>query len=290
MILSMKKIEAMKRIKKEYYDINKYPINNLGITTGLFEEDDIFFFFFSILGPKDTSYSGGLFYLRVIFPEDYPNSAPDFIFITPIYHLNVNPSQKNEGNERLGHLNIKIWWKPEITARQLLTQLAFIIYNPNPDNAYELDRVIEYKFKRALYEEKAKYFTKKYAHPLNSSIRRAQRWDFSYYDEVFIPYENPKVKEIKKEPYEQDSNDNEKIILVFDNNGINKIYIECKMNELTIDVIQRCVDKLGISKNIFSDDILFLYNKGKINFYKSIRNNGFCTHPLINIVYELKFA
>ena len=194
MILSMKKIEAMKRIKKEYRDINKYPISNLGITAGLFEEDDIFNWFVSLLGPKDTSYSGGLFYLRVIFPEDYPNSAPDFIFITPIYHLNVNPSQKKEGNERLGHLNIKIWWKPEITIRQLLTQLAFIIYNPNPDNAYELDRVIEYKFKRALYEEKAKYFTKKYAHPLNGSIRRAQRWDFSYYDEVFIPYENPKVK------------------------------------------------------------------------------------------------
>ena len=290
MILSMKKIEAMKRIKKEYSDINTYPITNLGITAGLFEKDDIFNWLVSILGPKDTSYSGGVFYLRVIFQEDYPNSAPDFIFITPIYHIKVNPSQKNEGNERLGHLNIKIWWKPEITARQLLTQLAFIIYNPNPDNAYELDRVIEYKFKRALYEEKAKYFTKKYANPLQSRIRRAQKWDFSYYDEEFIPYENPKVKEIKKEPYEQVSNDNEKIIIGFDNNGINKIYIECKMNELTIDVIQRCVDKLGISKNIFSDDILFLYNKGKINFYKSIRNNGFCTHPLINIVYELKFA
>ena len=290
MILSMKKIEAMKRIKKEYSDINTYPITNLGITAGLFEEDDIFNWRVSILGPKDTSYSGGVFYLRVIFQEDYPNSAPDFIFITPIYHLNVNPSQKNEGNERLGHLNIKTWWKPEITARQLLTQLAFIIYNPNPDNAYELDRVIEYKFKRALYEEKAKYFTKKYANPLQSRIRRAQKWDFSYYDEEFIPYENPKVKEIKKEPYEQVSNDNEKIIIGFDNNGINKIYIECKMNELTIDVIQRCVDKLGISKNIFSDDILFFNNNGKINFYKSIRNNGFCTHPLINIVYELKFA
>ncbi len=289
MILSMKKIEAMKRIKKEYRDINMYPISNLGITAGLFEEDDIFNWFVTILGPKDTSYSGGLFYLRVIFPEDYPNSVPDIIFLTPIYHLNVNPYKTNEGNE-LGHLNIKISWKPEITARQLLTQLAFIIYNPNPDNAYELDRVIEYKFKRALYEEKAKYFTKKYANPLNGSIRRAQRWDFSYYDEEFIPYENPKVKEIKKEPYEQVSNDNEKIIIGFDNNGINKIYIECKMNELTIDVIQRCVDKLGISKNIFSDDILFLYNKEKINFYKSIRNNGFCTHPLINIVYELKFA
>ena len=283
MILSMKKIEAMKRIKTEYRDINKYPITNLGITAGLFEEDDIFNWFVTILGPKDTSYSGGLFYLRVIFPEDYPNSVPDIIFLTPIYHLNVNPYKTKEGNE-LGHLNIKISWKPEITARQLLTQLAFIIYNPNPDNAYELDRVIEY------YEEKAKYFTIKYANPLNSSTRRAQKWDFSFYDEVFIPYENPKVKEIKKEPYEQDSNDNKKIILVFDNNGINKIYIECKMNELTIDVIQRCVDKLGISKNIFSDDILFLYNSGKINFYKSIRNNGFSTYSLINIVYELKFA
>ena len=197
-MLSVEKMEAKEILKKEYYDINRHPIINIGLTVGLFDMDNYFRWRATMLGPRDSPYYKGLFLIEIKFPENYPNSSPDIIFITPIYHLNVNPSQKNEGNVRLGHLNIKTWWKPEITARQLLTQLAFIIYNPNPDNAYELDRVIEYKFKRALYEEKAKYFTKKYANTLQSRIRRAQKWDFSYYDEEFIPYENPKVKEIKK--------------------------------------------------------------------------------------------
>ena len=43
-----------------------------------------------MIAPKDSLYSGGLFFLQIIFPNDYPNSAPEIKFITPIYHINVN--------------------------------------------------------------------------------------------------------------------------------------------------------------------------------------------------------
>ena len=52
----------------------------------------------------------------------------------------------------------------------------------NPDSPYGLDRRNEYINNRALYEEKVKYFTRKYANPINSNNDREYNevWDFSY--------------------------------------------------------------------------------------------------------------
>ena len=242
------------------------------------------------VGPKDSPYNTGLFIAKIIFPENYPNSAPDIIFLTPIYHLNVNPykSEKN-GDEKLGYINLAIIkkWKPKTKLRQIINQLFSLFYFPNPDLAYEMDIAMEYKFKRALYEEKAKYFTKKYA-DINNDINfiNDKSWNFLYDDSKFIPDENKKINEIENESYKYDSNDNEKIILIFENNGINKISLECQMNELTRDVIQRCLDKLGISKNIDSSEILFIYNIGKLNLNISVRCNNIINNSAIAIIYD----
>ena len=214
-MLSVEKMEAKEILKKEYKDINKKPIINIGLTVGLFDMDN---------------------YLEIIFPENYPNSAPDIIFVTPIYHLNVNPN-KSENNKdgKLGYVNLDIIKKrnPEIKIRQIFIQLYSLFYFPNTELSYGMDIAMEYKFKRALYEEKAKYFTKKYANPINTTKIYDKSWDFSYDDSDFIPDENQKVNKIENESYKYDSNDNEKIILKYDNNRISKINLECQMNELT---------------------------------------------------------
>ena len=84
------KLEAMKRIQGEFKDLIKNPMINFGITVGLFDERNIFEWRCTILGPQDTCYKGGLFFLKIIFPQDYPNTKPEIVFTTPIYHLNVN--------------------------------------------------------------------------------------------------------------------------------------------------------------------------------------------------------
>ena len=58
------------------------------------------------------------------------------------------------------------------------------------------------------------------------------------------------------------------------------------MNELTRDVIKRCLDKLEISKNIDSDEIIFILDGQKINFDFSIRNNRFRNNETITIIYD----
>ena len=71
-MLTIKKLEAMKRIRDEYREINRHPNLNIGLIVGLPEEDNIFKWRASLTGPRDSSYKGGLFDLRVEFPDNYP--------------------------------------------------------------------------------------------------------------------------------------------------------------------------------------------------------------------------
>ena len=101
-MLTPSKLEAMKIIREEYKQLDRVPLTNFGITVGLFNEDNIFEWKCTILGPKDTCYKNGLFYLKIIFPDDYPKSKPEILFLSPIYHLNVKYFVGN--GKPLGHI------------------------------------------------------------------------------------------------------------------------------------------------------------------------------------------
>ena len=181
MSLSLEKIKAMKKIKEEFMDIKKNTIENIGVTVGLPNEDNIFEWKITLKGPRDSSYAGGLFFLRIIFPENYPTKAPEVCFITPIYHLNVNPYNNigiKLGNVSLNFLNN---WKLGYTMKDIFIYIFILLYKPNPDNAYGLERANEFRFNKQLYEDKIKYFTKKYANPgFNDIDKKYDNWDFSY--------------------------------------------------------------------------------------------------------------
>ena len=181
--MSKEKINALKIIKEEFNDLYSDPITNIGLTVDLPNRNNYFEWRCSILGPKDTSYKGGVFFLKVLFPDNYPNSNPEVYFITPIYHVNVNPKKKRgEGYENLGHICISTlnWWKPEYKMREVLTNIFAFFYLGNPDSPYGLDRADEFRNNRKLYEEKVKFFTRKYASPNIASKEYDTDWDFSY--------------------------------------------------------------------------------------------------------------
>ena len=172
------------RIYEEYKEFTKDPISNCGITIGLVDGSN-FDWQITLIAPKDTSYKGGLFFLRAHFPPDYPNHPPEVYFITPIYHVNVKPTApKTEGEESLGHVCISTlnWWNPQYKMKEVLLNIYSLFYMHNPDSAYGVERAQEYNDKDGpiLYFEKAKLFTKKYALPQNhyNNYDRSQDWDF----------------------------------------------------------------------------------------------------------------
>ena len=183
MSLSLEKINAMKRIREEFKDLNNNPISNIGVTVGLPDEDNIFEWQCSLIGPKDTSYAGGIFILNVKFPDNYPDKAPEVVFKTPIYHININHKKlEGKGAEPLGHVCISTlnWWKPEYKMREVLSNIFGLFYMANPDSPYGMERANELRYQRALHEEKIKHFTKKFAMNQKSNKEYYDSWDFSY--------------------------------------------------------------------------------------------------------------
>ena len=182
-MLAPERINAMKRINEEFKQLNRSPMTNFGITVGLFNEDNIFEWKCTILGPKDTCYKGGLFYLKIIFPNDYPNSKPEMIFLTPIYHLNVKYFVSDL--QPLGHICVNTLndWVPGSSVIKVLPELFTLMHKNNPESPYDdtlNSRRNEYNNNRALFEKKARYFTKKYANPLSKVKDFPNGWDFTY--------------------------------------------------------------------------------------------------------------
>ena len=128
-------MEPLKRLQQEYNDLQSNPLSYLGISVELPEKDNYFKWRVTLVAPKDSYYSEGIFNAEITFPEEYPNKAPEIKFLTPIYHLNVNPTKdQNEGVELLGHVSYSVinWWKPTTGVREILTTLFAVFYWQSP--------------------------------------------------------------------------------------------------------------------------------------------------------------
>ena len=184
-MLSQHKINALKRIKEEYISINKNINFNAGVKIGIADEDNYFQWRITFNGPQYTSYIHDRFAIFINFQDDFPNSKPKVVFRTLIYHVNVNPNKTNmPGADPLGHVGIPILnlWKPEYKMLEVLADIFGLFYTSNLDSPYGIERVNEFRFNKALHDEKVKYFTKKYADPRYADINKEyfESWDFTY--------------------------------------------------------------------------------------------------------------
>ena len=108
-MLSKERLAAMKYLKTEYNKLQNDPILSLGCTVGLVN-NDIFHWKISLLGPQDTPYAGGMFFLTADFTDQYPQSKPEVRFTNKIYHLNVSPSNGHICISTLINGNQKLQW------------------------------------------------------------------------------------------------------------------------------------------------------------------------------------
>ncbi|KAL5695194.1 hypothetical protein EMGR_000926 [Emarellia grisea] len=105
----------------------------------------------------DSPYSGGVFFLTIHFPTDYPFKPPKVNFTTRIYHPNIN----SNGSICLDILRDQ--WSPALTISKVLLSICSMLTDPNPDDPLVPEIAHVYKTDRPRYEATAREWTRKYA-------------------------------------------------------------------------------------------------------------------------------
>ena len=78
---------SLKRIHKEYQNMIKDPSEDFFASP---IKDDMFCWHFTIRGPPDTEFEGGLYHGVIKLPMSYPNRPPNIMFLTPNGRFDIN--------------------------------------------------------------------------------------------------------------------------------------------------------------------------------------------------------
>ena len=147
-------MSALSRLSKELKDLQKHPPSNCSagpVNENLFEWKA------TIIGPMDSPYKGGIFYLSINFPRDYPFKPPKVKFVTKVYHPNIN----NSGEICLDIL--KDQWSPALVTSKLLLSICSLLTDPNPDDPLVVEIAKQYREDKDKYLCEAKTWTKLHA-------------------------------------------------------------------------------------------------------------------------------
>jgi len=169
---------ALKRINKELKDIAADPPAQCSAGP---VGDDPFHWQATILGPSESPFEGGVFFLNIHFPTDYPFKPPKFAFTTRIYHPNIN------SNGAICLDILRSQWSPALTVAKVsstsacivapsslpgnrssrcslvLLSICSLLCDPNPDDPLVPEIARLYKTDPGKYNDCAKEWTRKYA-------------------------------------------------------------------------------------------------------------------------------
>ena len=162
--------KRMARIQKEFFLCQKdSDLIQIGCSFGLEIENNFNVWKVSMLGPQNTPYAGGVFTIKVYFPQEYPNKGAEFRFVNKIYHLNVDWKNKDTyGHICLSSLNEwhttgKVKAKPCYGVKQALFDIFCLFYNQGIDSPYDEAIAEQYKNRRSEFDALALKWTKDYA-------------------------------------------------------------------------------------------------------------------------------
>ena len=160
---------TLTRISKEFQLCQQdNDLIQIGCNFGL-DNNNIFTWRVSMVGPVNTPYEGGLFTLSILFPNDYPSHGPEFKFKNKMYHLNV---VSNQLDKDFGHICISSIneWRTTgrvkggfYTIKQALFDIFCLFYNQGVESAYDKNMAFNYQNNPDAFNEEARKWTQMYA-------------------------------------------------------------------------------------------------------------------------------
>jgi len=145
---------SAKRIQKELAEITLDPPSNCSAGP---KGDNLYEWVSTIMGPPKSVYQGGVFFLDIVFPQEYPFKPPKVTFRTRIYHCNIS----NNGSICLDIL--KDQWSPALTISKVLLSICSLLTDCNPADPLVPAIAQQYISHQALHDKTAREWTKRYA-------------------------------------------------------------------------------------------------------------------------------
>jgi len=143
---------AAKRIQKELAALlNDPPAGCSIIQMG----EDLFRWQVEVQGPPDSPFEGGIYTLRVTFPETYPFKAPRVQFATEIFHPNINRS----GDICLDTLSTQ--WVPSLSMAQVMLSITLLLSNPNPSDPINMEAAMMLREHPEAYTRRVQTMTRR---------------------------------------------------------------------------------------------------------------------------------
>ena len=115
---------SIKRLKKEYGDMQRHPsVISYASPT---KEEDLYNWRGHIFGADNTPFAGGIFFIDIKFPEDYPFKGPKLKFLTKVYHPNINLEGTISSSHDVFCPSCGIGWSPAMTLIEGMLGLIYI--------------------------------------------------------------------------------------------------------------------------------------------------------------------
>uniref|UniRef100_A0A1B0G6A6 E2 ubiquitin-conjugating enzyme n=1 Tax=Glossina morsitans morsitans TaxID=37546 RepID=A0A1B0G6A6_GLOMM len=145
---------SARRIQRELTEManDRSSIYSAGL-----KENDLYKWDCVILGPVDTVYEGGTFFLDLRLSHDYPFAPPKVTFRTRIYHCNVNSH---------GAICVDILrhnWSPALTIAKVLLSICSLLADCNPMDPLDYRIGKQYLKDRENHDKTARLWTKIFA-------------------------------------------------------------------------------------------------------------------------------
>ncbi|BBN09191.1 ubiquitin-conjugating enzyme E2 S [Marchantia polymorpha subsp. ruderalis] len=118
--------KVIKELARELKSLDESPPEDIRV---IVNEDNFSNIYADIEGPHGTPYEGGVFRMKLILNQDFPQTPPKGYFVTRIFHPNIAK------NGEICVNTLKKDWKPTLGLRHVLLVVRCLLIEPFPESA-----------------------------------------------------------------------------------------------------------------------------------------------------------